>query len=602
MKVLTGDSWFSLISSVTLRPSMTFRLNFFFIAILFACSSFLTKGSIADSDDVSVDRPNWDQKKYLLNSLRLYISPKGQTYFNDNLQDFLTRNGVILDRGIIDAPQVFNEKLPFSLAKLPNELAQYQKTVNQVIDLFKRFVSYIPTGPRPPESVIVQDPLFSGSVQKVQYRAGFSRLGVFLNPDGTLKLEAKVHGLISEALGLRVVEKANPSLAVGIASPKVSFHLNPRANTSGELTLDSLLDVKINERGEAEVNVQKPNVNAEGLEPFLSLSSPLKLPKLDFTLTDIDGTVHSHSVSSQEIEVELLKLIPSLGKNIYTAAIEQIGSLLPKELEKQLEALLDSAKDSVTTIEPPGGPSPAPVADHFLWNVIPQKIAADRSNLRIDLKTISEDPKKGYPNLPYYIKPTSTPLSSAEYADIAKNDVTIELHQNFFNRLLHLSFMRGYFDEISVGDDPADSFRILEPPVVKIAGAYGQNRVRLGLYVEQDVSGFINHLFVRDPIRLRFDGWVRLVPSKKGGIQIIFESIDLESMVVDRDRIKAFPEKVKKSVRAELAAVNKGLALKPEILAENITLPESLFGIPLKLKSFKSGRLGSIFIFVEYGL
>lgn len=565
---------------------MGFRFYYCFI-FLFALF-FQIQNSRANEEEVI-----WDQKKYISNSLNIILTKKGQSYFKNNLSDFLLRNGIIIDRSIIDKKDPFFAKLPFLLSQLPEEYKKFQPILDKTIHALQNFYG-----------ISLNEPKFKISVDRIQYKANISKLGVSILPDDTFQMSGEINHIVAQALQFKLRELNNKTLGIGVGSSKAEFIMNQSSSEKEKIKFSMNLKLNSDSNQRFNIDVQPFHLIENTLNQSLTLGTPLLLPKMSTTIQDpFTDEKYIHSFNTQKLEIELLKLIPSLTNTLVKLGVESLKEFLPKKLESTLEETLNSSHTNVSKMEAPGGPTEQKDSEKFIWNVVPTAITTKQSeNAFISMKAIIEDPQHKVPNEPYYSKTNALPYNKAELDEISKHDLAIDLNQNFVNRLLHLSFERGYFDDIMVGKDESSRVKLLAPPILNVNGPYGSNYVKASLYIEQEISSFVEKRFIRSPIRLHVDAYIKLVPSARGGVKVLFSQMDLNSVKIDPDRIKMFPNIVHNKTVNKLAEINESMKTSPAVLVEHIALPDSIFGVPLKLTQFKTTRLHSILLFVRYDL
>ena len=80
-------------------------------------------------------------------------------------------------------------------------------------------------------------------------------------------------------------------------------------------------------------------------------------------------------------------------------------------------------------------------------------------------------------------------------------------------------------------------------------------------------------------------------------MHLVIESIDENSLILEDKYIRAFSGTVRSSARDTLKEYSKELRYYP--LSENLPIPESIFGIPLKYNFYNIDAKGNIILYID---
>jgi hypothetical protein len=181
----------------------------------------------------------------------------------------------------------------------------------------------------------------------------------------------------------------------------------------------------------------------------------------------------------------------------------------------------------------------------------------------------------------------------------AKNDwdVAVTLNEGMINRLLQLSDKRGYYSHIT--SSSGARYRNIQRPEVRFSGRLPNDptlapSIRLKIY--HNVTGF-SSLAVNNPVEVEFELRVKL-KVVDGKIQMISDGVDASSVYVPRSSAayEFLWPKVLSSARQQILDMN----LTNIVVADEIPIPNDLFGFPMNIMRATTDPNGHIVVFMNY--
>lgn len=291
-------------------------------------------------------------------------------------------------------------------------------------------------------------------------------------------------------------------------------------------------------------------------------------------------------VDSSELERELDRRRHDLLKGLQTFLREYASKDLPAMADKQIiKAIAEYRNGYVGEVDAIEGPANA---RKLILGIEPAEVALRDGTLVVNLSTSVEDPTRSSQPLPSqaWWSPSANP-GQAPLPKVASNlnaDAAVAVSTETVNRMLQLSFLRGYFRSIDIGD--GETLRAMNAPTFRMDGSKGVNKAILMMDVENDVKGFTAGTVKNGTIRFRFNLVIR-VESTSSGVRLIKESIDLSSLWVDPASINWWGSKVRSSVQDRLTKASNQMRKTIDVLAD-MPLPKDLMGIPLKVSSVRA--------------
>lgn len=520
-------------------------------------------------------------KQVLKHSLGVFISERGQQILNKNVPSILFNNGVSVDEYYIKNHSVAVGEKPLE------ELSDDPEVTDLLIksrDYLQRFLM----------GFEFNDPNFQIDLKDIEVVADWSHFQALASkaeatekhPEGgvvfQLDIEAKnirfdlgqlrLNDLNNEFLGEFSMDKLWLTMTEESTPLKISFPIYVY-NTSN---------------GKYEFEIKNPYTNLDQLELNADFNSPLGLPQIE---VNING--RTFGIDRDEIEKSLRDSREVLIKSIQGSGQAYVDEKLAETLTKFLNEKYYISGLETNEMAPPGADgeeNPKPLK----WGLEIGKMNFVKDHLFLGLNGFVEDPvKPNAPNLSF--NQNSQKLPKFENQNYGEYDVALSINRGFFNRIVQLSYNRGYFNTVDV-EGEKEPIKLSQKPTIKIFEERGKAQAKLDLQIEYTVTG-LSSVFVKNPIRIDFDLDLAFKELDNGKVQIVVAGIDMDSVNVDSKYIRMFKKKVRKAVRDKFKAID----LKGMELVDELPIPESIVGVPLKVVGSHWDKNGYIMMLLDIG-
>ena len=144
------------------------------------------------------------------------------------------------------------------------------------------------------------------------------------------------------------------------------------------------------------------------------------------------------------------------------------------------------------------------------------------------------------------------------------------------------------------GED--EPIKLSQVPIIKIFEKNGKAQAKLDLQIEYKVTG-VQSVFVKNPIKIDFDLDLAFKHLADGRVQIVVDGVDMESVNVDKRYIRMFTDKVRNAVKDRFKEVD----LKGMELVDELPIPSSIVGVPLKIVGSNWDKNGYIMMLLDIG-
>ena len=540
-------------------------------------------------------------REYIGNALGVYVTPRGQKYFQKNLPEVMFRAGYSFDDGgfpKFDYP--FDQAL--SLENLPPALVPYRATLQSVYDAVHTYFSGYP----------FQNPLLDVAIKNIQYSAQFQTFGINVGKNskkyGTTDGVVLIVNIVVPKVQVQfeqVLLSDNANLV--LKNENVNGHLVPKKvplqsgvnNLKAELKPESAplaiqipIQFRVDPREGILIKVLNIKTNLDQILPQVTYDVPLVLPHIRLFVEDQE-IVPDLKALEQELAGNMNSLLQALQAQV-NPYIQTEGVKLANDV---IEAHLKDGAEEIMGIAPPGLEK-STAADEFQLGVRPQDLELNPlGQIHFGLSAFVEDPKLAHSQSALPAATAKLPVFDSY--DPTQYDVAVSLNQEFVNRLLQLSFQRGYFNKV-----PCDTVicRFVEAPRFVVDESLGKDRARLHLKIEKPISG-IKVLAVKNPVQASMDMYVHFVRAANGTFSVVMDGADENSIQIDEKfiRFDLLRGKVFTGAKQIIHDLSVGYQNKPMQLLNSIPIPEALFGIPIKIKDLQSENNGNILLYLEYG-
>jgi hypothetical protein len=544
----------------------------------------------------------------LKDSVTVYVTPRGQQLFSKGVP-LLRQNGVQINNGYI--PQWnYAATQPIDIQNLPVNMAG-QKTTLEAIQatLKKNLPSFRP----------FNNPKIKLKIKGINYQAQITQLALapdlnetrFYHTDNMIVVEAQIQAtkLKMGVSSIVLNDTANPLFNNGDIGLK---GLSINAADDQPITFTIPLGISLDAQSHISIQALRVDNNISAIDAALNYSK-LNLPPFQFTVTDPTDKHASKdgekiSMSWGQFDPEIRAQLPDIAKatTAYLSNwVQENGvSVVNSAISSQVD--VNSVFQEVNTMAPPGAPdgiTPVP----YMWGMQPHTFSLTDSFLSMQINTFIEDPLSDeHIALPTGARAQGAPNLNA--VDASTYDVALQLDEGFVNRLLQLSYLRGYFNSIDqTGGDP---LKLVVAPTISADGTTSPDHLKMHVILDYTnipqgvIAKIVDSAIIKNPLQITFDMDVTVQTDPKNGTISLMEGpIDVDSSTVDPSgiKMKMFTSKVMDSVHSSLTAFNQGLANAPTPLTSPILVPSSIGGVPIVLKTTQADPSGNIMVYAEYG-
>ena len=537
------------------------------------------------------------EKNTMENAVGIYLTPKGERYFAENLERVLDNTGFSIREAYF--PQLlWRASEPIRLEHVAAGNPELQETITQIRRLLGEWF----------RGLNIQDLQPEVTARGAGYRMKFSKLALVV--DRQLQGILRRSGGVVLALEAEIQELEAGAEVIAIRDPQ----RNPFLGTLGarEPSLKMRQDSPpIKLRLPFYVNVA-PNrgLQVESLPMFSTFTSA----KLDLTYKELLAPRVTLQIDDQRFEMNRETLVRNFEQH-KVQIVDQLKVMLdkivktslPQTLNERLVQLVPGHLEQVSPLEPPGKDECSSDAD-LLWGLVLRRVSLTPDVLALELAAYVEDPTRRSP------RPEASAMGrgSANLAgtDPTTYDLAMTVNRGLINRILQLSHARGYFNRIDVGG--GEYVKLWKPPTVDLDPAAGQQpreyaQLRATIGVESEVSGFMESLATSGPVRVTFDIYGRIYPNPKGekGLRVRADRIDINSVRVESSSLSwigsMFSGSVLSAARQKVQAAATKLAQQPVEIPADIDLPPDFFGQRLKPKGLRVDRNGHLTMLLDFG-
>ncbi|MGE0631750.1 MAG: hypothetical protein AB7O96_05055 [Pseudobdellovibrionaceae bacterium] len=575
------------------------------LSILLGTLGFISNSLAQDA----IKQPNADIRHMLPASAALYITPRGQKYFEKNMQAMLETLGVDFRSGYFE-PMTIAPKNTIDL----KDIAKVASPADRAMLLeIKKFM----------ESWLIGFTLNSHKpkifIGESGYVASFKKLSLTVD-------QAMMDSLKKTDGAVVVIDLEIDKLNYGTEVLKIEDLGNP---TFGAIQAH---DVKLNLAQDSKpIRIRVPfyvNLNAAGILEFKTLgtSSNFSEAKLNFEYQKMDPLqikLFVKGADGKDYEVNNAMLQPliegKLKENIPQFLPKVAGYLdtfvkeeLPTWLNQKAYEFLLGKLEQVDYMEVPNAP---PGSTPFVFGLRLERLQLKNKNLMIQLAGFVEDPKN--PDSKPLVADNAVGAPHLSLKNAEDFDMAMFLNRSIVNRILQLASERGAFKQIDVSSEGSSGKDVLklvgapkviafanQPnfPVTSLAETYAKLRVR----IEKETEGFQQSLALKNPFQIEFDLIVKLRPGPDGKLQIILWKIDENSIGDMSQYIKRFSGQVIKGVKESLVGFSnqweadrqRGKELK---LPGTLPLPPEIAGLKTKVQSLLLDPNGYLVLYLTYG-
>ena len=482
--------------------------------------------------------PGVSQKHMMEDSIVVHITDKGWGLFRNNLLSLATNLDLHLDQGAFSGLRWQAAKpIPIAnLSKDPNTKKLIETVRNSLKDWFIKFPLIDTVQP------IVQ-------LGPTAYHLVFNKISLNTEPE-VLKSLHKKTGLVLE-LDLEIKEIDLQSTQASLWSvpipnqTKVTLN-NPKVVIGGGKTpiiVRVPFYVKVDETGSPVFEVLSIQQDISKVNVDYGYESA-DIPKLQIIWGD-----QKYSLNQKTLESFLQKEKPALIQQITYSLGQFIDHQLPQLLNNKARAGLTKKLEEVKLLNPPGAPKGV---TPFVWGLTLSQVEERDEADQVHLNTYIEDTlnpdtelKTSMANMPALINA----LNPKDYS------IGLIADEALINRLLQLSFDRGYFSQIMLdGSKPiplqcaalagavpstkGKFIKLTEAPTVSalknggFTGTPGETfaRLHVSLQVPKGTIHGLESLVLMDQFIVKFEMIVKIVATSPQTLGIQLWSVDASTI------------------------------------------------------------------------
>lgn len=533
-------------------------------------------------------------KRPIEGAAAVYLTQKGEAYFSKNLESIISANGISIRQGYF--PEVrYTSPAPILLSELAKTSPETGQLVQGVRELLQNwFMGLQIKDPRP-------DVLMTGA----GFRVSFARLALQVDREAMKRLgresgavfalEAEIDKLDVGGEAIAVRDLNNEFIgSVGMLSPVLSL-----APGSQSLKLRVPVYFDVNDRGETIVESLQMESNFSATDLQLSYGQ-LIVPDIS---VEING--HKFPLNKNYLTQTFEQMKPQLLNQMKQLIDTMAKESLPGMVNERAKSSLSGALEQVSQIAPPGKPEGSHDPD-FLWGLTLRKLGLGSQVLGLELNGYVEDPT----NTKVALDPKAGARGRVSLAgsDPTTYDLALTVNRGLINRILQLSYKRGYFNEVEAG--PGKKLKLFAAPQIDAyqptAGKdVAQPQLTIRVAIAQPVSG-LQSLAIKGEIRLYVDIVGRLVnvPGAKG-LRVQLDSIDESSLVVSEDSLTLLGRTILRStvesgVKDELRKASAAWKTQPQLIPGDLPLPPELIGQKLAIQSMRMDKNGYLVMFLNF--
>lgn len=514
---------------------------------------------------------------FIPHSIGVYVTPKGQDFFSQDLRTLFTNNGISIDQAYFQSIQHVTEEQELE------DMLGTQEDLKEVIATLKNGIRRYLIG------LDIGAHKFQIDVKELDLKLNWDKVAISIEkpvfnellgrqPTLTLNLNAELNNF-NLFIGEITAKDLNHPIFGEVGIDQVMLWTR---EDEQPLYINLPIHFFQDEKMGFTVEAGKPDTNLDALYIQSQYKSPMRLPKIEIRINDNPITVNQG-------EVEVL----------FNERKDEIFQTAQKELQAWID---DNASDLINTfikekvaggltetntMLPPGAPNE--FVQTFNWGLKIDGIGFQQNNVHIGLDAFVTDPLKTSDfRLTQNLIASRMPVLQPNVSD--KYDLALALNMGFVNKIIHLSANRGYFKNVELED--GEKILLTKTPTLKLA----QAKPVLSLEIEYRVTG-LSAAFVKNPIRISFDMLVDFVVDKDGQVSLIGNGIDLDSVFLDSKYIRAFAGTVRKSAKSKIEEMQGGL--RGYVIADALPIPEALFGLPMIPKKAMIERNGYLLVFLD---
>lgn len=516
-------------------------------------------------------------------AIGVYITGRGQDKIFNSLPEIMKRNGLSVSQAYFHKQHFEMEEKPLE-AMLP-ESGALRDAALKIKETLQRFLL----------GLEFNDHKFSLDIEgiyvNIDWEDVYAELDQQAKDYGQLKLK-----LVFEAKGINInvakfrIEDLNNDLLGKVGFDDLELLLKDQS-VPLRFEIPVVLENNTNKTKGPILRVGNLSSNIQDADIDVNFNGKVMLPQIELRINDRVIKANYTELESM-LKTNEEKIVLAI-KNSMQSWIEDDSAVL---LNKTIASnTTEGLFQEVNVMDPAGAPEDQLVAP-FEWGIKFKEYDFVGDNIHLTLDGYLKDPIKGFTRSPESTMATKAPN---QVDGFSHNDFVLSINEGFINRIVQLSYNRGYFNSFQSED--GESYKIAKVPVFKFKGASDKKPSRLAVELEYTVTG-AGAALVKNPIRINFDMTLAF-PVENGKVKMIATDIDMDSVKVDKKYIRNFLWLVSWSgvvmpqVRKRFESARNDV--RGMILNDEFPIPESMVGLPLIVKDTTIDSNGHLMIQID---
>ena len=530
-------------------------------------------------------------KHEIQGAISLSISPSGQKFFEKHLGQIIANLGFNLSEGYFSEQTVVSPTA-INLDELEKKFPEPIKVVKEVRSLLTEWLV----------GFTLKDHRPAFQIGASEYAAEISRMAVITDQalmsqlnrrDGAvLVIELEVKKITARIDALKLWDAQNLQLGE-LGLKNVSIMLGNTQQSPLYIRLP--VYVTLNSQDELRFEVLSFDQNLDRMAVEIKYEG-LIFPQL---LVEMNG--HKYPLNNSRLEKYVQDQIP----NLLSKARDYIKNFakidLPAKLNQMAETKLKGQIEEVQRLSAAGKPDGDKSSD-YLWGLKLKKLKL-QNNLYIGFNAYIEDPSSRQ-NIGLAPKLSSRGAPDIDH-EATPHDLVMSIDRGVLNRVLQLSFMRGYFNDLTKGDTKLSLRDVpaLDYTPTPAGEKVGPQETFIKIHVKAETEP--NSIALAQKIILDFDLIAKLVPSQPSQeMEIVLHSIDLNSVQMDKKYMSFighfFPDRVMTGIKDKLKASSATWKTQHEVLDGKMDLPPPILGQKLDLKKLSFDPRGHLVMYLNF--
>lgn len=486
-------------------------------------------------------------KHELKKAITVSLTPQGQKFFEENLPYLLENFGVDVSQGFFSSASTSGG----SILDL-NEIEAQNPSQGQFLKQVNSMLSDVLTGQQVPMS----RPAIQLSA--TNYQTSLNRAALMIDPDMTqqmkgrqgaiMVMELEASQLQAASEHLRIRDLSNPMLGdLGLNQVALSM-----GSTNKPLAIRMPFYVGLDKNKNLKFEVLGLEQNFDHI-PFDVSYQNLQVPKALMAPGYTGGAKNRNQITQ--------------GLRQYIAEFTKID--LPQKLNNWVNQTVSTYLQGAYDLPPPGK-TEADQRGDFLMGIRIHQLSAN-DGLSLDFDAYVEDTfTKAHPPIEAHKARSPSPIKN----ETLPHDLAFSVDRAVINRVLQLSFQRGYFEKIPQSDGSTLTLRA-PPSVDYVRPPTSTNNnetfMKLSVVIENEPES----MALQKKIELSFDIITKLV-ANTDGIEIVLHEIDMNSVKMDPKFLSGLgrlaPGKVMAGIKDRLKEISEPWKTQKTVLPGKMDL------------------------------